>query len=40
VSCHKNGTGVVLQCSNLSQGCEILTHLGVARTDLRELTGL
>jgi hypothetical protein len=39
-TCHKNGTGILLQCSNMSQRCAILTHLRVARTDLYEFTRL
>jgi hypothetical protein len=40
VTCHKNGTVVLLQCSNMSQGCAILTHLRGAHTDLYEFTVL
>src|SRR5258708_23489965 len=28
ISCHKNGTVILLQCSKLSHACEILTHPG------------
>ena len=38
VSCHKKGTVILLQCSNLSQCCATLTHLRVARIDLDELS--
>jgi hypothetical protein len=39
ISCRKNGTWILLQCSKLSHLCEILTHLWVAGIELRGFTG-
>ena len=36
VTCRKNGTVVLLQCSNLSQRREFSSHLRVAQANLHE----
>jgi hypothetical protein len=40
MNCHKNGTLILLQCSNLSHIAAMLSHLRVARPDLCEFPGL